>query len=218
MEELGEELADEVQHRFPDRGCILAGYSFGASMASAAVRTLEQRSIPVHRLYLVAPMPLDTRRLGPLPLWLRVDGLDRPLDELKGLDLVRQVLRDLSPLTRRPYERLWRYLKVKPKRRLLCRLARHRQRRGLPLTPAMLDADVRQERFRLHREFSPVGIETPTVIFNPRDGRTDAAATWRGAFGGSLTVIDIPDPHDGEAALEGAKEIILSHIEERQGA
>ncbi|HMB71654.1 MAG TPA: thioesterase domain-containing protein, partial [bacterium] len=45
MTDLAEDLVDEILHRFPDqgegKGYVLAGYSFGASMAMAAARILD---------------------------------------------------------------------------------------------------------------------------------------------------------------------------------
>ena len=65
MADLGEELVDEILRRFPGEGCILAGYSFGCSMAFEAARLMEARGLPVHRLYLITPMPLDFYRARP---------------------------------------------------------------------------------------------------------------------------------------------------------
>ena len=64
MTGLAADLVQEIRRRFPEGSCIVAGYSFGASMAIEAVRLMEARGIPVHRLYLIAPMPADFYRLG----------------------------------------------------------------------------------------------------------------------------------------------------------
>ena len=58
MRDLGEDLVAETQRRFPEPPYILAGYSFGASMAVETARLMEERGIPVRRLILIAPMPL----------------------------------------------------------------------------------------------------------------------------------------------------------------
>jgi hypothetical protein len=87
-----------------------------------------------------------------------------------------------------------------------------RRRLGLPLTPGILYADVRAERFRLHRQYHPRPIQTPTVIFNAAEPETDAAATWRRVFKGPLTVHNIPDPHIGDDAVEKARNHILDHL------
>jgi hypothetical protein len=81
----------------------------------------------------------------------------------------------------------------------------------LPLTPRILYADVRVERFRLHARYRPGRIHTPTVIFNAKDTETDAAATWRPYFDGPFTVHETPDPHD-EASVEAARQMILRHL------
>jgi hypothetical protein len=88
-----------------------------------------------------------------------------------------------------------------------------RLRAGLPLTPRILQADVRAERFRLHAEYRPGTVHTPTVLFNPSDTATDAAATWRPHFRGPLTVHAIPDPHD-DASVETVRAMVLEHLGE----
>ena len=77
MTDLAGELADEICRRFPGERYIMAGYSFGAWVAIETVRVMEARGLPVDRLYLIAPMPLDFYRVGPLRV--RIDGLRQPL-------------------------------------------------------------------------------------------------------------------------------------------
>jgi len=209
MTDLAVELVEEVRRRFPDEGVVMAGYSFGASMAIEAVRVMEERGIPVRRLLVIAPMPLDFYRLGPLRL--QIDGLGRPVGELSAGEALRRYARGNHPLTRRPYRRAWRWLAIEPWRRLLCRVGRLRSRAGLPLTPRILHADVRVERFRLHAQYRPGVVHTPTVFFNAQGTETDAAATWRPFFQGPLTVVDTPDPHDS-ASVEAARKVILDHL------
>jgi hypothetical protein len=187
----------------------MAGYSFGASMAIEAVRLMEERGIPVHRLYLIAPMPEDFYRFGPFRL--QIDGLRKPVDELSASEALRLYARGNNPLTRRPYRRAWRWLAIEPWRRLLCAVGRMRKLVGLALTPRILHADLRVERFRLHARYRPGRVHTPTVIFNAKDTETDAAATWRPYFEGPFTVHDTPDPHDA-ASVEGARQVILHHL------
>ena len=210
MRELAAELVEEIRRRFPDRSCILAGYSFGASMAFEAARVMEERGLPVHRLYLIAPMPLDIYRLGPLRLQL--DGLRRPVDALPASEALRLWTRSNHPLTRAPYRRARRRLAVEPWRRFLCVVGRLRRRAGLPLTERILWADVRVDRFRLHSRWQPGVVRTPTVFFNAREPATDAAATWRPCFAGPLTVHEIPDPHLDDASVEAARREILDHL------
>jgi amino acid adenylation domain-containing protein len=210
MKELGEELADEIQRRFPGETCIVAGYSFGASMAIETVRVLEGRGVAVHGLYLIAPMPLDFYRFGPFRA--QIDRLSRPVDELSLGEVMRLYARGNNPLTRRPYARAWRWLVVQPWRRLLCFVGTLRSMAGLQLTPRILHADVRVERFRLHGQYRPGHVHTPTVIFNAANADTDAAATWRPYFPGPFTVIPTPDPHAGDASVEAARDVILRHL------
>jgi amino acid adenylation domain-containing protein len=210
MRELGAELVDEVRRRFPDEAFVVAGYSFGATMAVEAVRQMEERGLPVRRLILIAPMAVDFYRLGPLRVQL--DGLRRPLDELSLWQALGHFLRGNHPLTRRPYRRLWRLLAVQPWRRLLCAVGRLRTLAGLPLTPRILHADVRVERFRLHAAYRPGIVRSPTVVFNASEPETDAAATWRPFFAGPFTVHQIPDPHLDEASVRTAREQILGHL------
>ncbi len=209
MADLGEELVGEIRRRFGDERCILAGYSFGASMAIEAARIMEARGVPAHRLYLIAPMPEDLYRVG--PFCLQIDGLRQPVNELSMSEAARLYARANHLLTRRPYQRAWRWFAIEPWRRVLCGVGGLRKRVGLPLTPRILHADVRVERFRLHARYRPGLVRTPTVIFNARDTESDAAATWRPYFAGPLTVIGTPDPHD-EASVEAARQVILHHL------
>jgi acyl carrier protein len=211
MTDLAQELVEEVRRRFPDEAFVMAGYSFGASMAMETVRVMEERGIPVRRLYVIAPMPLDFYRLGPLRL--QIDGLGRPVDELSSGEALRRYARGNHPFTRRPYRRAWRWLAIEPWRRLLCQVGRLRSRAGLPLTPRILHADVRVERFRLHAHYRPGVVHTPTVFFNARGTETDAAATWRPFLQGPLTVVETPDPHDDES-IEAARVVILDHLKD----
>jgi acyl carrier protein/thioesterase domain-containing protein len=208
---LGEELVEEIVRRFPEESCIMAGYSFGASMAIEAVRIMEERRIPVHRLYLIAPMAQDFYRRGPFQVQL--DGLRQPVAELSTAEALRLFALGNHPLTRRPYRRAWRWLAIEPWRRFLCLLGRLRRRVGQPLTPRILHADLRVERFRLHAGYRPGVVHTPTVVFNAREPATDAAATWRPYFQGPFTVHHTPDPHD-HASVEAAREVILGHLED----
>ncbi|MEE4270341.1 MAG: amino acid adenylation domain-containing protein [Thermoanaerobaculales bacterium] len=212
MADLGRELVDEIEHRFPDRPLIIAGYSFGASMALEAVRILEQRGIPVRRLLLIAPMPFDIARLGPLRL--QIDDLGRPVDQLTSVEVAGRWLRANSPLTLAPYRRLWRRVVVEGWRRWLCHVGRMRRALGLPLTERILWADVRVDRFRLHSRYRPGTVRTPTVIFNAVEPSTDAAATWRAIFEGPLTVVDSPDPHLDGGSVEAARRVILEHLDD----
>jgi amino acid adenylation domain-containing protein len=212
MTDLGDELVDEIVRRFPGEEPDVAGYSFGASMAAEAVRLMEERQMPVRHLYLIAPMPLDIYRLGPVAL--QIQGLRQPIEALGLTEAVGLWLRNYSPLTPSPYRRLWRLLSVEARRHLLCAVGRYRKIRGLPLTEAILDADVRVDRFRLHRDYRPGSIRTPTTIFNPIETLADAAATWRPIFDGPLHVIDTPDPHLRGEALQQATELILDHLAE----
>ncbi len=210
MRELGDELVQEVCRRFPNQAIIMAGYSFGATMAVEAVRLMEERGIPVERLILIAPMPVDFYRFGPCRL--QIDGLRQPVEELSLGQAIQRFARDNHPLTRRAYQRLWRYLAIQPWRRLLCWIGRLRGLAGLPLTAQILHADVRLERFRLHSHYQPGILRTPTVIFNAREPATDAAATWRPYFQGPFTVHQTPDPHLDEGSVRTAKEQILHHL------
>lgn len=210
MGDLGAELVAEIQRRFPHAPCIVAGYSFGASMAFEAVRLLEQRGVQVHQLYLIAPMPLDFYRVG--TLCFQLDGLRKPVDQLSSRELLRLLLNSNHPFTSRPYLRLWRLLVTQPWRHFLCWMGKIRVAMGLPLTSRILHADVRVERFRLHSRYRPGTIRTPTVIFNAKEPATDAAATWRPYFVGPLTVHEIPDPHLDEDSIAAAKKLILKHL------
>jgi hypothetical protein len=159
-------------------------------------------------------MPLDTYRLGPLRI--QIDDLQRSPVELSKVAALRLYWRANHPLTRRPYQRLWRRLAIEPWRRVLCALGKARKRLGLPLTPRILWADVRVDRFRLHARYRPQPIQTPTVIFNAEDVETDAAATWRPFFQGPLTVHPTPDPHRGDDSIEVARQLILDHLDEAE--
>jgi thioesterase domain-containing protein/acyl carrier protein len=206
--DLGEELVDEIHRRFPGETYVMAGYSFGASMAFEAVRVMEERGLPVRLLLLIAPMPLY--HWGPLRLPLY--GLRRPVDELSTGEALHQWMRGNDPRTLEPYRRAWRWLKVQPYRRLLSRLGALRLRAGRPLTPRLAHADVRVERFRLQSTWHPRPIQTPTLFFNPREPQTDAASTWHHLFRGPLTVHPIPDPHLDEASAEAAQGLLLEHL------
>jgi thioesterase domain-containing protein/acyl carrier protein len=208
---LGEELADEIVRRFPGERPILAGYSFGATMAVETARALERRGRPAERVYMIAPMALDYYHLGPLRLQL--DDLREPADAFTPWQALRHVLRSNHPFTRPPYARLKRRLVIQPWRRALALAGRGRRALGLSLTPRMLFADVRVERFRLHDAYRPAPIHTPTVIFNASGTATDAAATWRPFFRGPLVVHETPDPHR-EALIGEASTVILRHMAE----
>ncbi len=210
MRDLGEELVDEIRRRFPDQTYIIAGYSFGASMAVEAVRVMEERGIAVHRLYLIAPMPVDFYPLGPFRF--QIDGLGKPVEELSTREALGLFLRSHHPFSRRLYARLRQRLVVQPGRRLLCAVGRLRKMAGRKLTPRILHADVRLERFRLHSQYRPGRVQAPTVIFNAQETETDAAATWRPYFQGPLTIHEIPDPHLGDTAAEAAREVILRQL------
>jgi thioesterase domain-containing protein/acyl carrier protein len=209
MRHLAEEIADEIERRFPGRPCLLAGYSFGAWVAVETVRVLEARQVPVQHLYAIAPMPVDFYRVGPFRI--RVDGLRQPLADLGVIEVIRHYARASSPLTRGPYRRARQWLFERPWRRFLARMGARRLRRGMPMTERQAQADVRVERFRLHASYRPGVVRTPTTLFNPTGLATDSAATWRPFFRGPLTVHAIPDPHD-EASVAAAREQIFSHL------
>ncbi|MGB5341473.1 MAG: amino acid adenylation domain-containing protein [Thermoanaerobaculia bacterium] len=210
LRHLGEDLVDEIQRRFPGSSCIMAGYSFGASMAIEAVRIMEERGLPVEGLYLIAPMPEDFFRWGRLRL--QMDGLREPVNDLSVPQALLRYARSNNPLTRRPYQRAWRWLAIEPWRRWLCSVGRLRQLLGLPLTARILYADVRVDRFRLHAAYRPRPVRTPTVVFNALEAATDAAATWRPYFLGPFTVHPTPDPHLGNDSVEEARRVILDHL------
>jgi pimeloyl-ACP methyl ester carboxylesterase len=210
MEALGRELADEIDRRFPDQPCILAGYSFGASMAFEAARQMEARGRSVHALYLITPIPIDSYRMGPFRV--RIGGLRKPVGDLSLWEALRLVARDNRPLSRFTYRHLLLFFVIFPWRRLLVTVGRVRRALGLPLTPGIQWADIRVERFRLHGQYQPRAIRTPTVIFNGREPDTDAAATWRPFFEGPLTIHAIPDPHLGGDSIRKAQELILRHL------
>ncbi len=215
LQHLGRDLVREIRQAIGDRPCYMMGYSFGASMAVEAVRQMEAHGLPVRRLILIAPMALDIVHCGPFRL--QVDALRRPLEEMSAGQKLAAVLRSNHPLSRHPYQKIWRFLAVYLWRRLLCGFGSARRLVGLPLTPRILHADVRLERFRLHREYRPgklAKLQTPTVLFNAREPATDAAATWRPHFAGPWTVHSIPDPHLGEAAMAAAQGLILQHLQD----
>jgi amino acid adenylation domain-containing protein len=210
MTDLAEEIVEEMRRRFPDTPCILAGYSFGAWLAIEVVRVMEARGYPVQRLYVIVPMPLDFYRLGPFRV--RIDGLRRPLAEHSTGELLGLYLRGNHPLTRAPYRRARQWLTERPWRRLLSLIGGVRRWWGLPLTPRLLQADVRVERFRLHAQYRPGTVHTPTVVFNASGTPSDAAATWRPHFLGPFTVHPTPDPHDA-ASVDAARAVVLQYLE-----
>lgn len=212
MKDLGQDLVEEIHRRFPNQRVILAGYSFGASMAVETVRLMEQRGLSVHSLYLIAPMPMDLYRFGPFRV--PVGSLPESGKDLPGWQALRLFAAANSPLTRPLYARLRHWLTVEPWRRLLCLVGQLRGWVGLGLTPRILNADVRLERFRLHSRYRPGGIRTPTIIFNAQETETDAAASWQPFFEGPFTVHSTPDPHLGEASAEAARQVILHHLKD----
>ncbi|MCH9651938.1 MAG: amino acid adenylation domain-containing protein [Deltaproteobacteria bacterium] len=230
MKDLGQELMEEIRRRFPNQPVIIAGYSFGASMAVEAVRVMEEQGLPVHSLYLIAPMPIDLYRFGPFRIPL--DRLPGPKKDLTGWQALRLFLQGNNLLTRPFYARLRFWLTVQPWRWLLCLVGEIRGWLGLPLTPQILHADVRLERFRLHSRYRPEVIRTPTIIFDAPEAQNDAsaganptsgpspspspqaAATWRPYFEGPFTIQETPDPHLGEASAEAARKVILRHLKD----
>ncbi|MEM9555251.1 MAG: amino acid adenylation domain-containing protein [Acidobacteriota bacterium] len=225
MHALAAASVEELARRFPERvegtgGFALAGYSFGCSLAVEIVRLLEARGVPLARLVLVAPMALnraELRVLG-LPVRPQVHGLRRPVDALSRAEALGLVLRDHNPSTLRPWRSLWRWLATRPSRHVLAWQGRRRRHRGLPLTPRQSHADVRIDRFRLHSRYRPhrdgEPVRTPTVILNPREPATDAAATWRPVFAGPLEVVATPDPHGDEAAIEETRRLLLAALDD----
>jgi hypothetical protein len=179
-------------------------------MALEMARQLERRGRIVRRLFLIAPMPFDMARMGPLRLQL--DGLREPVDSLSAGQALGRWLRINHPLSPSLYRRLWRWSGIEGWRRFQCWRGRVRRRRGLPLTEAMQWADVRVDRFRLHAKYNPGATAVPTVIFNGVEPETDAAATWRDRFTGPFDVVPIPDPHGSEAAVERARAVILETL------
>jgi hypothetical protein len=100
-------------------------------------------------------------------------------------------------------------------------LGRLRRGLGLPLTDRILWADVRVDRFRLHRSWQPRPQSTPTTIFGPTSAAGGAEPTWRPWFRGPLEVVPTPDPHLGDAAIAEASELLLEswrELGERKGA
>lgn len=214
LTDLAEEVAGEIGRRFPGQRCHVAGYSFGAWLAIETARVLEAHGTPARALYAIAPMPLDLWRLGPLRL--RVDGLQRPLDEYSTLERLRLYARSCHPLTRGPYRRARQWTTERPWRRLLGLAGALRRRAGLPLTLRLANADVRVERFRLHAEYRPGPLRlTPTVFFNPVGTPSDAAASWRPWFLGPFTVHPTPDPHD-DASVDAARHVVLACLADLQ--
>jgi len=211
MTALAEEIVDEIQERFPGGRAILAGYSFGAWVAIETTRVMEARGLPVSRLYVIAPMPVDFVRLGPIRL--RLDDLRRPLTDLSPIERLLALMRQNHPFTRGPYRRARQWLFERPWRRALSVLGTARRRLGLPLTPRILQADVRAVRYALHAGYEPRAVRTPTVFFNPIGTSSDAAATWRPYFSGPLVVHATPDPHD-DASVDAARAIVLRHLDD----
>ncbi|MEM6484976.1 MAG: amino acid adenylation domain-containing protein [Pseudomonadota bacterium] len=216
MEVLGAELAEEVERRFPGQAVYLAGYSFGASMAVEAARCLEQRGVTVRGLWLIAPMPLNIARVGPLRLEL--EGLCEPIDTLTPWQCVRRWCRANPPWSIKPYRRMWNATAVEGWRRALCWLGHLWRARGMDLTEAMQWADVRVNRFRLHAHYVPKTLSVPTVFFNPQEPATDSAATWRRVFSGSLEIVASPDPHLGLSSVTASQALIESRLETLESA
>lgn len=226
MRHLADDLVAEVERRFPEPpaeaeggGFLVAGYSFGGSMAVEMVRAMLERGLPVRRLFLITPMPLDFFTVGPHwgLLRLRLQPLRRPASKLTTAEALGIWLRHNDPRTLRPYRAAWRWLKTQPLRHALARLGRRRRRKGLALSRRILHADVRVERFRLHRTYRPGVVQTPTTIFNAEENAetpgTDSAATWRPVFR-DLEVVPTPDPHLDDEAVESAKRLILDRLQE----
>ena len=199
--DLGEELVDEIERRFPGEPVILAGYSFGASMAVEAARILEARGRPAQGLYLIAPMPLDFYSFGPVRAQL--DALRQPLEALSFGEALKKFFRSNHPLTRRPYARLRRHLLTKPRRLLLCGLGEIRKLLGYPLTSAILHADVRLETVPAPFPVSPRESEDAHGdLQRPGDGdgrRRDLGSTLRGFLRGGRD----PGPSPGRRLRRG---------------
>ncbi len=214
MEQLGDELASEVQRRFGQAPVDLGGYSFGASMAFAAATALERAGVEVRRLVLIAPMALDVARFGPLRA--QVEGLRAPLSTYSSADLRALWWRTYGP----PFRRLLRaavwHGVTQPWRRVLCRVGSLHRAAGRPLPPRIQHADVRLERFRLHRAFRPGTVSCPVVVLNPEvgPGETDAAATWAPHFAGPVDIRPTPDPHHGEAEVVETRRLLRECLQE----
>ena len=208
---LAEEVVGELRRRIPEGPYYIAGYSFGAWIAVEVARVLERLGVPARQLFVIAPMPVDFFRAGPLRF--RVDGLRGPVSELDTSAALRQHLRTLHPFSRAPYRRGRQWLIERPWRRLLGFAGALRRRSGLPLTPTLMHADARVERYRLHADYRPAPLRTPTTFFNPIGPATDSAATWRPYFIGPLNVHPIPDPHD-DASVHAAREAVLAHLQD----
>lgn len=206
LEELAEESADEIESRFPRRDCLLAGYSFGASMAVEVARVLESRGRAVHRLIPIAPMPLDLVDVGPLRLQL--PGLDRPAADLAPGRALATWVAGLPPWRRSTWQRIWRRTAVEARRRAVCAVGRRLRSRGRPLSHEILWADVRVDRFRLHARYRPAPLAVPTTFLDPEDAGGSAFGTWRDVFTGPVEVVEVPDPHGDDTAVERAKAVL----------
>jgi hypothetical protein len=154
-------------------------------------------------------MPVDFYRIGPSACASTIcSGRSSTCRPATGCSLCSG---RITRWTRGPYRRARQWLFERPWRRTLSLLGTARQRLGLPLTPRILQADVRAARYALHAGYEPGGIHTPTVFFNPTGTPSDAAATWRPYFRGPLVVHDTPDPHD-DASVDAARTIVLQHL------
>ncbi len=211
MESLAEQLVDEIERCFDHRRFVLGGYSFGASMAFEAAKVMTRRGLEVSHLLLIAPMPFDFYRLGPLTV--QIPDSNKPPSELSPRDVLDRLTRHYRPWSRPLYTALGQKFVVDPWRRILCAFGRLRVAAGMPLTPRIQHADVRIERFRLHRDFDPTPISVPTTFVNPTDSQTDAAATWMPLFEGPLNVIETADPHRGGEALEATRTVVREFLE-----
>ena len=65
----------------------------------------------------------------------------------------------------------------------------------------------------MHSSYQPKALTTPTVVLNPEEPGTDAAATWKHLFSGPLELVATPDPHGGDAAVAVARERLLTVLE-----
>ena len=75
---LAEEVVGELRRRIPEGPYYIAGYSFGAWIAIEVARVLERQGVPARRLFVIAPMPVDFYRAGPLRVprrWAARTGL-----------------------------------------------------------------------------------------------------------------------------------------------
>ncbi|MEM9404826.1 MAG: amino acid adenylation domain-containing protein [Acidobacteriota bacterium] len=210
MEALGRELTHEVVQRFGERPLYVGGYSFGASMAFELARQLRERGVPVRGLLLIAPMPLDLVDVGPLRLSL--PNLGQPVGELSARERRRRALAAYAPTSAGFYREVRRRFVTVPGRRLLCAYGDLRRAVGAAPTPWALHADVRLERFRLHRDYRPATVDCPVIVFNPEGESTDAAATWAPHFTGPVELCPTPDPHHGEAEVEETKRRLFDRL------